>query len=190
MKKLLIALMTVLCLCTLGVAANDENTGTDSTDVLYGVTEGYTWSIHAAVDFGNDANLDGSGANGHLLIEDQTVSVTKNVIQPGKKLQITIGAYSCDSEGTAVTNNVFQIANGSTAQLAYTVTGQDGEFKEGAIAIGDSILEVLAGVNAGSETMDFELDNTQFAGSNQALLAEVAGQYYGKVSYTAAVVNA
>ena len=196
MKKFLAIMLTVLCICTLGVAAIDgqgDSTTSDNTDVLYEVTEGYTWNIHAAINFGKDAAIDGSNSGsdktGHLVIEDQAVAVTKNIIRDGKKLKISIGAYSCDSEGVKKTDNVFQVANGNS-QLAYSVVGKTGDFKEGAIAIGNTILEVAAGVNTGAEHMTFTLDTSKLAGAAQNLASEVAGNYYGKVVYTAQIVAA
>ena len=183
-------LMATLCVLTMGVAAIDGTSAQftdDNTDVLYEVTEGYTWNIHAAIDFGRDAGIDGNGENAHLSRPDNSVAVTKNIIADGKKLQITINASSYkDREKTTLKEaNVFKIANGES-QLAYTVTGAT----KGLLAINGVVLEVAAGTNTGSEALTFALDTSKLAGAQSNLAAEVAGQYTGVVTYTANIVAA
>ena len=196
MKKFLAIMLAVLCICTMGIAATDiQGGGTnddptyDSTDVLYEVSEGYIWNIHAAIDFGDDAGVASTAAQ--LTVEDQTVAVTRNIIGDGKKLQITIDAYSCsDDQGTKKTDHVFQVANGNS-QLAYTVTGDTAGALvcNGGAAGNGVVLEVNAGTNQGSEDLTFVLATNRLVGGSSDLLSEVAGSYYGKVAYTAAIVN-
>ena len=187
MKKFLAILMAVMCVCTMGVAAesgaiNSTESSDDSASVLYQVNSGYTWSIHSDIDFGDDAGIDGLGANADLEIDAQTVAVTRNIIPDGKKLRITIDAYSCDALGTKKTDNVFQVANGNS-QLAYTVNNGTAD-----LAIGGTVLDVAAGTNTGSQALTFTLDTSKLAGAASNLAAEVAGDYHGKVVYTATVV--
>lgn len=189
MKKLFITLMAMLCVCTMGVAAIDGDSSestSDSTDVLYEVSEGYTWNIHAAIDFDKDAGIESTAAQ--LTVADQAVAVTRNIIGDGKKLQIVVDAYSCNQLGEKKTDHVFQVANGNS-ELAYSVTGKEGDFKAGAISVNDVILEVNSGVNVGTERMTFVLDTAKLAGSASNLASEVAGKYFGKISYTASIVN-
>ena len=140
---------------------------TATTNVKYSVTQGYEWSIHSDIDFGNDAGVqttvekttDKDG-------KTNTVSVGKNIIPDGKKLNITV-------KGSG-TNGAFEIANGKT-KLNYTI-------KNGAdnIATGETVLDVAAGTNTGSKDLTFTLTTTDKT-------AEVAGDYAGTVTYTASI---
>ena len=86
-------------------ATGTTNDTTCNTTVKYEVTQGYEWSIHSAIDFGQDR-----GVNKSVVKESNTVSVNKNIIPDGKKLNIKV-------KGSGA-NGTFEIANGST-KLTY-----------------------------------------------------------------------
>ena len=75
----------------------DDITGTSAkntegtTTVKYTVTEGYTWSVPASIDFGKDAGINKTVEKSVVgtTTEASKVAVTKNNIPDGKKLQIT-----------------------------------------------------------------------------------------------------
>lgn len=148
-------------------------TTTGETQVKYVVAEGYTWSVPAEIDFGQNkganstqvtVTADGKSGN------PQAISVTKNVIAKGKMLQIT-------AEGTG-TNGAFTISTTDGATLSYAV-------KAGSAPVTPKttpVLAVLAGTDTGSADLTFTLTTANGT-------SEVAGNYTGKVTYTAAVVD-
>ncbi len=159
-----VALSMVTPLTTVAALAADADT--KSTDVTYKVTEGYTWSIHTAIDFGED-----KGVNETSVVDKtgtDVVQVTKNVIGDGKKLNITVAGSGSDG--------AFTIANGNTV-LAYDVAAGDA-----AVQTGGTVLDVAAGTNSASKEMHFTLHTSTGT-------SEVAGSYTGKITYTAAIVN-
>ena len=141
-------------------AANEPS---NSTDVKYEVTQGYEWRIHSEIDFGKDAGVKTTVEKG----ENNTVSVTKNIIPDGQKLNITV---------TGTDGGAFTIKNGNTT-LNYDVNNGG----EQNLSVGDSVLAVPAGTNSGSVNMKFTLHTTTET-------SEVAGKYVGKVVYNAAIV--
>ena len=177
-KKLLAATVTAVMLTTMGagsvfaVTGTTENTSA-STDVKYNVTQGYEWVIHSEINFNKDA-----GAESKTVKKTgNTVSVTRNVIPEGKKLQITIKGNN-GGNGTEVSDNgTFAILNGTNTRLNYAVTADTDTFSSG-----DTILDVKAGTMSDSKNLTFTLTTTS---SN----AEVAGEYTGKVIYTASIVD-
>lgn len=168
-KKLLAAIMAAAMVIPMGTASafaaettqTSTTSGPLSTDVKYEVTQGYEWTIHSEINFGKDA-----GVNQTVTKEENTVSVNKNVIPDGTKLNITVAGSGDDG--------AFTIANGAT-KLNYTI-------KNGTtnIATGETVMDVAAGTNAASKDLTFTL--TTGTGS-----AEVAGNYIGTVSYTATI---
>lgn len=150
-----------------------KDTNKDAT-LEYTVDETYEWSIHKGIDFGANAGVnqsidkDTDKENGK-----NTVAVTKNVLREGKKLHITL-------KGSG-TGDAFTIQNGAAGKevLSYAVTG----IAAGAIDVNGIVLDVASGTNTGSDTLIFTLSTTNKT-------AEVAGEYTGSVTYTAAVVDA
>lgn len=135
-----------------------------STDVLYQVAEGYTWTIHSLVDFG-----DSKGTNNTSTVSKEAgVKVTRNVIPDGKKLSITL------KDG-----NDYKVHNGNTA-LSYTVSNDGGT---STLADKAEVLALPAGTNAGSKNLQFKLSTTKDT-------SEVAGDYTGTIGYTASIVDA
>lgn len=166
-KTVLNKVFTAMIAASLAVSAGGMtvNAADDSksTTVKYEVTQGYEWTIHSDIDFGKD-----KGVNQKVALDSNTVSVTKNIIPDGKKLQITV-------KGSG-NQNAFAIANGNTS-LNYTVAKGAGTD----IATGGTVLELAAGTNTGAQALTFTLNTGDSA-------AEVAGAYTGTVTYTAAIV--
>ena len=144
-------------------ATGTTESTTENTTVKYEVTQGYEWTIHSEIDFGTSA-----GVNKTVAKENNAVSVNKNVIPDGKKLNITVKGSGNDG--------AFQIANGSTI-LNYTI--KEGEND---ITTGKDVMNVAAGTNTDSKNLTFTLSTTNGT-------AEVAGNYTGTVTYTAAIVD-
>lgn len=140
-------------------AADDEK----GTDVKYEVEQSYEWSIHPEINFGKNA-----GAKKTVAKEGNVVSVTKNVLAEGNKLQIVV-------KGSG-TNGAFSITNGKTEVLSYTIN--DGAAN---LDVDGTVLEVAAGTNTGEKALKFTLATAQRD-------AELAGSYSGIVTYTASVV--
>ena len=151
---------TMLMPCTMGVLAETDS---KSADVKYSVTEGYEWSIHSAIDFGSNA-----GVNQTVEKTGNVVSVTENVIETGKTLNISVAGSGTDG--------AFTIENKSgTATLNYHVL--DGSTEK---ATGSTVLSVEAGTKTGSKDLTFKLDTSTGT-------SEVAGNYSGTVTYTATI---
>ena len=141
------------------IMANDEK----STTVSYEVEQSYEWSIHSAIDFGSNA-----GVNQTVEKTGNVVSVTENVIETGKTLNISVAGSGTDG--------AFTIENKSgTATLNYHVL--DGSTEK---ATGSTVLSVEAGTKTGSKDLTFKLDTSTGT-------SEVAGNYSGTVTYTATI---
>ena len=164
-SKVLAAAMAVSMMvptCAMAATGTTDST-TESTTVKYAVTQGYEWTIHSEIDFGTDA-----GVSKTVTKENNTVSVSKNIIPDGKKLNITVKGSGDNGE--------FQIENGNTV-LSYVIKSEDKE-----ITTGGEVMNVVAGTNTGSKDLTFVL--TTGTGT-----AEVAGDYAGTVTYTASIVD-
>lgn len=160
--KVLAAAMAVSMMVPMaGTSVLAAELDTKQTNVKYAVTQGYEWSIHTDIDFGKDA-----GVNKTVTKETNTVSVTKNIIPDGEKLNITVKGSGENGE--------FQIVNGSTV-LNYAI--KDGKNE---ITTGGDVMNVAAGTDTASKDLTFVL--TTGDGTS-----EVAGKYTGTVTYTAAI---
>ena len=139
---------------TLGVAAEDDN---KSTNVNFTVSSSYTWSAPSDITFTTDAATD---------TKEGTVSVTKNVIPGDKKLRITVASSQAN----------FNITSAEGAVRSYALKkGQT------VLAAGNTVLDVVAGTNTGSQALTFNL----LADANVK-----AGTYTGTCTFTAAIVDA
>ena len=174
---------------------NGVNTGTE-TKVFYEVTEKFTWTVPATIDFGKDAgpkeqtrtveanlgkdetgvaaNKDNNGKNGTA----PKVCVTENIINSGKSLKITLKPADSATE--------FKVVNGSDSlkyeikTTAETINGTATPSYSGknVETTGTEILALAAGKNTGEVALEFKLTTT-------SATAEVAGKYEGKVVFTA-----
>ena len=160
-KKLLSFTLSALMVVptVMPIMANDEK----STTVSYEVEQSYEWSIHSAIDFGSNA-----GVNQTVEKTGNVVSVTENVIETGKTLNISVAGSGTDG--------AFTIENKSrTATLNYHVL--DGSTEK---ATGSTVLSVEAGTKTGSKDLTFKLDTSTGT-------SEVAGNYSGTVTYIATI---
>ena len=137
-----------------------------STTLTYKVTESYTWTIHSAIDFGNDAGIKKTVAKG-----SNSVAVTKCVLAEGHTLHISI-------KGSG-TSNAFTINNGGSEILNYTVVSS--AIGTSALTSGADVLTNASGAANASTAMTFTLATTTTRPQ------EVAGTYSGTVTYTAAI---
>ena len=94
-------------------AATEAGGDKKSAELIYQVAEGYTWTIHSLVDFGDSKGIN----NTSTVKKNAAITVPRNVIGDGKKLSITLDPA-----------NDYKVHNGNTA-LSYTVANAtDGAF--------------------------------------------------------------
>lgn len=168
-KLVAMAVATSMVVPTIMPIMAEEDT--KSTTAKYTVQQSYEWSIHGDIEFKDDS----TNPTG-------TVSVTKNVIPDGKKLKITVKGNGGGAGDTAVDDG-FKVSNGENHYLTYEVTKTNAA-TNATVSSGDSVLEVAAGTNTGSQELTFTLNDV--SGDNAA---KVSGTYEGKVIYTASVVD-
>ena len=179
-----------------------------STNVQYKVKGGYTWSVPALIDFGEDAGGEsqkrtvnateaadkestkatGTAETARVAGTAPKVFVTKNVIDPGKSLKITLKAADSATKFEVKTSK-----DGTDATLGYTVktTAEtiDGDVTTGYTEKivdaenGTNILELAAGKNTGDVALQFQL-------TTASTKAEIAGDYAGKVVFVADATKA
>ncbi len=151
--SLALALLLVLGLSVPAFAATvDENTLSQAgnTTVTYTVEPTYTVTIPATVTLGGTA----------------TVSAEDVMLDEGDVLNVKITA-------TSEEDNSFQVSNGKTAKLTYTVADDSTTY-----ALGDAVLTVNpAAANSGSNTLTF----------TAPAAAIYSGTYTGTVTFTVAV---
>ena len=184
----------------MGSQAGSENKKGLDTKVLYEVTEGYTWSVPATIDFGKDAGVNknpkvttsvdqddamtntgaaASEANGWEGTAPK-VMVTKNVIKKDKFLKIMLAPAGSSAD--------FSVKNAEGVELKYTVTrtntkiGNATNTSSKSITTSDAkIMAVPAGTNTAEAQLKFEL-STATTGTS-----EKAGTYEGTVQFTASI---
>lgn len=159
-----LALSSIGSVAASPVVFAENGPSTKETTLKYFVTETYEWNIHPEIDFGKDAGV-GQAVNKSA----NKVSVTKNVLHEGAKLEIKVKGSGTD--------NAFTISNGKTEVLSYAIN--DGNTD---LAVDGTVIEVPAGTNEGSKDLNFKLTTT-------GKKAEIAGNYNGTVSYTANIVG-
>lgn len=148
-KVLLSAASIMTMMASVAPVVAEEKT----TQINYTVTEAYTWEAPAAITF--ESNTD---------TKPGTLSVTKNVIGYGKKLQIKIdSAEDFKLVDSADSNNfrTYKIKNGDSV-----------------LGAGDVVLEVNAGTNEGSAALTFALDG---------VTVEKAGSYAGVANFVSSI---
>lgn len=173
--------------------------GNYDTKVYYKVTEKYTWSVPATIDFGEDAgpqsqtrtveaNLGtGNGtAAGTTNGTAPKVMVTKNVIGPGKNLQITIDTDYTDG-GKFYVETPKMTKDGASQtefeKLYYTITkpATAGGNKEELTTGKNEVLRVPSGKDTDEQELVFTLTTT-------SKNAEQAGTYNGHVFFHSQLV--
>lgn len=166
MKKFYTILLAAMCLFTTISAETSQPSSSGesgTTQVKYNVASSFTWEIHTDIDFGKNAGVNQTVNKTAELSDDSLlgVRVNSNVIPDSTKLVI-----SMDS------NNTFKVVNGNTS-LSYTVSKTSGG---DALEASDSILEVPAGTNTGSQALYFELDTTN--GGSSEVAGYIFREYY------------
>ena len=115
MKKFLTIMLAMLCICTMGIAADPD---TKTTTVEYAVDSAYTWAIHDGIDFGSNLGVGHNDATSSQTAQidsaDNGVTVSQNIIDDGKKLQITV-------IGANMSSDQYRVVNGST-YLNYAIS--------------------------------------------------------------------
>ncbi len=163
--------MMVPMVCTSVMADSingTTNNTTGTTNVKYTVTSGYTWSVPTDITFtSTNTSISTAGESGAT----QNVVVSKNVIEEGKKLHITAKGNGTDDAFTIV-------PTGKTHTLPYAINVGD---ETESLAVNGTVLDVAAGKNSDSVKLTFKLTKDN---------EEIAGEYVGTVTYTAAVVSA
>ena len=173
-------------------------TATD-TKLLYKVTKGYTWTIPATIDFGENAGVNNTSTVEANLAGTDTgkkaekesagttwkgsapkVCVTKNVIGTGESLHIELKAKNGtnfevkNEENTALT---YSVRTGTAKQEGTTTTTYT---NQPVLAAGSDIFALSAGQNEGEVELVFVL-------STATSTAEIAGEYEGFVTFTARI---
>ena len=178
------------------MSSKDGVAGGTETKVIYKVTQEFKWTVPATINFGQDAgvnqhpkvttNVDqdanktkiGEAANSSNDWKGTApkVMVTKNVIDTGKALKITLkptgGDFKVKSSTTELTYSVKTVSQKKDSNDVTPYTGITVD------KAGSNILELVAGENTGEVVLDFEL-------STATTEAEIAGTYEGTVTFTA-----
>ena len=171
-------------------------TAPTATKVTYNVTAGYTWSIPTNIKFGNDAGVNAerivnATANEDTASTDATntpgtapkVCVTKNVIDVGKKLKISVDTASTTATTyeDGVGKGFYVVSNGE--KLYFKIQKNDTSKTE-LTQTDNEVMSVPSGKNTDDQELVFTLKTA--TGDN---VAEKAGSYEGHVAFTASVVE-
>lgn len=149
------------------------------TQLKYNVTEGYTWSIPANIDF---------GANNGVTNPDKTksdkVTVKDCKIKNGYTLKVTITGN--DGQYGMGTEHKFKVKTADGAELPYTVDAK----KNGAANI-TPVMEdgEILSIAAGKDHAESELTFTLKTHTTDTNAAETAGEYIGYAIFTAQATN-
>lgn len=174
---------------------------TGDTQIRYKVTESYMWSVPATIDFGVNAGENNTSTVNATLDKDKPgtkadndgtgkwkgtapkVTVTKNVIGDGKKLQIVFDPTYLDQ-----TNGEFYVAtSGGAVKLYYTVTKPaPGGTGEKLTKTNTVVLSVPSGTNTAEQELVFKLETAANNAARNA--AEKAGSYEGHVVFSSKIV--
>lgn len=212
---LLLAASLAVSVCAMPVFAADPNMGSQPVDtttvpgvgigdtlVLYKVTESYTWSVPATIDFGENAGVNNTSTVEANLGENKTgekakqngtawkgtaprIMVTKNVIGVGKELQITFDTAYLDQD-----NDKFYVlasettktggASTETQKLYFKIQKNDTAMTE-LTKDHNEVLRVPSGTNTANQELVFTLTTTSDT-------AEKAGDYEGHVVFSSKIV--
>lgn len=176
--------------------------GTGDTKVLYKVTESYTWTVPATIDFGEDAGVNNTSMVEAKLGKDEDgvqakkstdntwkgtapkIMVTKNVIGVGKELQITF-----DTTYLAENGEFYVATHDGAEKLYYTVikpAAAPGGTEEKLTKTNTKVLSVPAGTNTAEQALVFKLETA--ANNVAGNAAEKAGSYEGHVVFQSKLV--
>ena len=210
---LLLAAALAVSVCATPVFADEPNRGstpatfvggigTGDTKVLYKVTESYTWTVPATIDFGEDAGVNNTSMVEAKLGKDEDgvqakkstddtwkgtapkIMVTKNVIGVGKELQITF-----DTTYLAENGEFYVATLDGAEKLYYTVTkpaAAPGGTEEKLTKDNTKVLSVPSGTNTAEQALVFKLETAH--DNNKHNAAEKAGSYEGHVVFQSNIV--
>lgn len=175
--------------------------GVGDTKVIYKVTESYTWSIPATIDFGENAGANNTPTVNATLGKNDTgvkadadnqwkgsapkVVVSKNVIGVHKNLKITVSTDYLDTDIDP--NGKFYVKEaGTTEKLYFTITRTDkaGTHDTTLDKRDNMVLNVPAGTDTADQELVFELATAK--GTN---VSEKAGTYEGHVIFNSQIVD-
>lgn len=164
----------------LGEKIEENNIGNPRqacTELKYTVTEGYTWSIPADIEFDKDHTVAAEN-----MSKSDEVKAWNCRLKNDYRLEITIagngGQYDKETTGG------FKVKTAEGATLNYTV--QKGTATHlTKVTSGEEILSVPAGLNKNDETLTFTLETH----SDDTSAAEKAGTYIGYAIFTAKVIK-
>lgn len=180
--------------------------GSGDTQIHYKVTESYTWSVPATIDFGENAGVDNTSTVEAKLVESTAkgekatpeaggkalkgtaprIMVTKNVIGVGKNLQITV-----DTDGhtaTSYENGQFYVETETTHEKLYFTIAKPAAGGNRTNLSDDKyeVLKVPSGTNTSFQELVFTLKT---ADNNSGNAAEKAGSYEGLVVFSSKIVD-
>ena len=147
------------------------------TELKYTVTEGYTWSIPADINFGSDRTVAAEN-----MSKSDKVKAWDCRLKNDYRLEITIEGN--DGQYGMGTNKEFVVKTAEGATLNYNVQKGTGTHLTN-VDSGEEILSVPAGKDNNDETLTFTLDTHK----DDNTLAEKAGVYIGYAIFTANVVK-
>ena len=149
------------------------------TQLKYNVTEGYTWSIPANIDFGANNGVTNANKTGQ-----GNVTVNNCKIKNGYTLKITITGN--DGQYGMGTEHKFKVKTVDGAELPYEVdVKKNGAATTTSMMECNEVLELAAGKNHAESELTFTL-KTQ---TTDTSAAETAGEYIGYAIFTAQATN-
>lgn len=223
---LLLAASLAVSVCAMPVFAEDTDTttptkgsnvvnssttaaglvGTGQTKVVYKVTESYTWTVPATIDFGENAGVNqhpkvttnveqdekltqtGKAASSTNSWEGTApkIMVTKNVIAPGKNLRIYVDTdFTEDGKFYVETPKMTKdgASKNEHERLYYTITkpAAPGGTVEELTKDKNDVLKVPSGTDTDEQELVFTLTTT-------SKTAEQAGTYVGLVFFHSQLV--
>ena len=196
---------------TAGSSNASNGVAAGSTSVFYKVTESYTWSIPATIDFGENAGVNntstveaklGENETGKMAEKDGTawkgtapkVMVTKNVIGVGKTLKIAVDTGKNYADSFDTEKNKFYVESEFKKTGSQTSVYEKLYFTIAKPAVGSTtsatllnadnneVLSVPSGTNTEEQALEFKLETTTDT-------AEKAGSYVGYVWFYSNIVD-
>ena len=177
--------------------------GTAHTQVLYKVTEGYTWTVPVTIDFGADAGVNntstvnatlGKDGTGKTAVKDNAdnkwkgsapkVMVTKNVIGADKTLKI---AVSTDArEGVTIDGTGFYVETSDKKEKLYFKIQKNDTAMTELTKDNNEVLSVPSGTDTDEQELVFTLQTA--SNNTEGNAAEKAGKYEGYVIFSSSLV--
>ena len=197
---------------TAGSSNASNGVAAGSTSVFYKVTESYTWSIPATIDFGENAGVGSTSTVEAKLdknvsgeqakkVADNTwkgtapkVTVIENVIGVGKTLKIAVDTGKNYADSFDTEKNKFYVESEFKKTGSQTSVYEKLYFTIAKPAVGSTtsetllnadnneVLRVPSGTNTEEQALEFKLETTTDT-------AEKAGSYVGYVWFYSNIVD-